>query len=133
MQNKSEVLANIVQLASQRAFEATPGNLAYLKMLQKLGVPYIESAISEIEKELKRQQDIQDKEIKMREDAAKNKPQGNAPPQGQPQGNAPQQMDPQQIVMSLPPEARAKFQQLLEQNPQAAMQMLDEVMQGGGM
>lgn len=133
MQNKSEVLQNIVQLASQRAFEATPGNLAYLKMLQKLGVPYIEVAIRDIEIEIKRQQDLQDKQMKMQEEAAKKNPQGNAPPQGQEQGNAPQQMDPQQIIMSLPPDARAKFQQLLEQNPQAAMQMLDEVMQGGGM
>lgn len=130
MQNKSEVLTNIVQLASQRAFEATPGNLAYLKMLQKLGVPYIEVAIRDIEIEIKRQQDMQDEQMKMQKEAAKNKPptpQGNAQPQGQ--------MDmqqAQQLISQMPPEAQQKFRQLLEQNPQAAMQMLQDAMQGGG-
>lgn len=130
MQNKSEVLTNIVQLASQRAFEATPGNLAYLKMLQKLGVPYIEVAIRDIEIEIKRQQDMQDEQMKMQKEAAKNKPptpQGNAQPQGQ--------MDmqqAQQLISQMPPEAQQKFRQLLEQNPQQAMQMLQDAMQGGG-
>lgn len=59
---------------------------------------------------------------------ARQPPPAQGPIQGQPAG----QMDPLQIIQQLPPEQQAQMQQMLQTNPQQAMQLLQEIM-GGGM
>ena len=49
LQNKSEIMNNIVMLANNKNFEPTEGNLNYLKILQRLGMPYLDSVIQNME------------------------------------------------------------------------------------
>lgn len=93
MQNKTEVLNSIVQLASQRAFEPTPGNIAYLRVLQKLGLPYLDGVIVELESEYKEQKEIQKMQM-----------------QGQAQGGQPINVD--NVLAQLTPEQRQVFESL---------------------
>lgn len=112
LQNKSEILEQIVMLANNRAFDPTPGNLAYLKILQKLGVPFIEGALESIEKEIEEQKRMAEEQLKAQ--------QGN-------QEDA--------IIAKLPPDQQEMFRQLQQTNPEQAQAMLAEVMgqaqQGG--
>jgi hypothetical protein len=110
MQNKSEIMANIVQLASQKAFEPTPGNIAYLKVLQKIGMPYLDKIILDLEQALQKQQEMQEMELQ-------SKQQG----QGQPQlekgssnsliDNMPDDL--RREFMSLPPEVQQEMMALV--------------------
>jgi hypothetical protein len=58
MQNKTEVVNGIIQLASQKAFEPTPGNVAYLKVLQKIGFPSLDSIIQDLSDAVKKQEEM---------------------------------------------------------------------------
>jgi len=51
--------------------------------------------------------------------------------QGQGQSQSMSQEQAMQIIAQLPPERQAQFTQLLQTNPQQAMQLLQQVMQGG--
>lgn len=134
MQNKTEVLNAVVQLASQRAFEATPGNVAYLKILQKLGMPHIDSAVAELEGEVNRQKQMaeQQQQMLMRQQqmqkAQQNQQpgitQGVGPPQSQ------QQINPEEIIKQLPPQQREVFLRLFQTDPQKAIAMLQQVLGG---
>jgi len=120
MQNKSEIIGNIVQLASQKAFEPTPGNVAYLKLLQKIGMPYLEGIIRDLEAEVKKQQAMAEEQMKQKESQLKNQP----PPQGQGGGN----VDANAMVAQMPEELRQEFVKL---PPEIQQQMLAKVAQGG--
>jgi hypothetical protein len=116
LQNKSEILEQIVMLANNRAFDPTPGNLAYLKILQKLGVPFIEGALESIEKEIDYQKEMAEQQMKAQQAQANN---------------------PDAIIAQLPPDQQEAFRQLQQTNPEQAQAMLAEVMgqaqgQGGG-
>lgn len=53
-------------------------------------------------------------------------------PSGMQGGQMQGQMDPLQLIQQLPPEQQAQMMQLLQTNPQQAMQLLQEIMGGGG-
>jgi hypothetical protein len=52
MKSKPQIMQAITDLARSKAFDPTPGNLTYLKILHKLGVPSLEEAIDEMQQEL---------------------------------------------------------------------------------
>jgi hypothetical protein len=116
LQNKSEILEQIVMLANNRAFDPTPGNMAYLKILQKLGVPFVEGALQDIEREIEDQKRMAEEQIRAQQAQANN---------------------PDAIIAQLPPDQQEAFRQLRATNPEQAQAMLAEVMgqaqgQGGG-
>lgn len=128
MQNKTEVLNAIIQLASQKAFEPTPGNVAYLKVLQKLGMPHLESIIAYLEDELKKLQDMAKEQQQMAmQQQAQQQNNGGGQGQGQPQGA----INPEELIAQLPPEQQQMFMQLMQENPQMAQQILQQAMGGG--
>lgn len=130
MQNKSEIMNNIVMLANNKNFDPTPGNLLYLKILQKLGMPYLENILQEMEIEVKKQEEIQaeqrEMQMKQQEQGLLNQQQG--------QGNAPSQaqapLDPEALIASLPPEAQEAFGQLMKTNPEEAQRLLQDAVGG---
>ena len=111
MQNKSEIMGNIVQLASQKAFEPTPGNVAYLKILQKIGMPYLDKIIQDLEKEVERQKTIQEEQMKLEKQNQQN-PGGNNATSGNPLLD---QMpdDLRQEFDALPPEVQQEMMALV--------------------
>jgi len=132
MSNKTEVVNGIIQLASQKAFEPTAGNLAYLKVLQKIGFPSLEGIVADLdeaikkqEAQVKEQQEMQKKQMEMQQQNQQNQPQQEQPQQ------QPQPPSPEEIIKRLPPEQQAQMQQLLRTNPQEAMAMVQQVMGGG--
>lgn len=120
MQNKSEIFQQIVMLANNRSFDPTPGNVMYLKVLQKLGVPFLESILADMEQEIKKQEELQQQQMQMQQ----MQQQGQGQPQGQGGG---QQLDVNQVINRLPPEQQAQFAQLSPEQQQA---MLGQLMGG---
>ena len=139
LQNKSEVFNQIVQLASQHAFEPSPGNVAYLKVLQKLGVPYMESIVHDLEEALKKQeemakqqQEMQKQQMELEKQRQQEQPQtqsGASPQQGQQQQ---QQVNPiEETIKQLSPQDRAVFLSLIKTDPAKAKAMIQQVTGGG--
>lgn len=136
MQNKTEVMNAIIQLASQRAFEPTPGNVAYLKVLQKLGMPYLEFIIKDLEEAIKRAEEMEKQKMavaaaqqqqqppQMTQQQMPIQPQQGAPAQGQ------KQLTPGEIIDGLPPQQKEVFFSLIKTDPKAAIMMLLEIMGG---
>jgi hypothetical protein len=131
LQNKSEVFNQIVQLASQHAFEPTAGNVAYLKVLQKLGVPYMESIVRDLEEALKKQEEM----VKQQQDLQRQQMKIQQQNQGQNQQNQPQAPQaqppsPEEIIKQLPVQQQAQMMQMLQTDPQQAMAMIQKIMGG---
>lgn len=55
MKAKGEVFNNLVLLAGQGRFESNPSNLFLIKVLDKLGVPYLKDLIAEMTAEIEKQ------------------------------------------------------------------------------
>lgn len=68
MKSKSEVFNTLSNLAGQGRFEPNPGNLTFLKLLNKLGVPDLQAVIDEMAQNVKLSQE--------------NKPNEGPPPKG---------------------------------------------------
>jgi len=62
MKSKSEVFNTLSNLAGQGRFEPNPGNLTFLKLLNKLGVPDLQMVIDEMAANIKQVQAIPPKE-----------------------------------------------------------------------
>jgi hypothetical protein len=58
LKSKSEIFNALVTLAGQGRFEPNPGNLAFLQVLSKLGVPDLQEVIDAMEQEIKEQKQI---------------------------------------------------------------------------
>jgi len=108
MQNKSEVMANIVQLASQKAFEPTRGNIAYLKLLQKIGMPYLERILADLEKEVEKLEAMRDEQMEMQKQQQQQQLQGSG---GEGEASLVDKMPPelQEKFAGLPPEMQEKM------------------------
>jgi hypothetical protein len=63
LKSKADVFNSLVLLAQQGRFAIDPGNLLFLRVLDKLGVPYMREIIDEMEKEIKQSQASQVDEI----------------------------------------------------------------------
>lgn len=58
MKAKGEVFNNLVLLAGQGRFQSQPGNLMLLKVLNKLGVPFLADIIQEMEDDINQQKQM---------------------------------------------------------------------------
>lgn len=83
MQSKGQIFENVTILANNGRFEPSPGNLYLLKILQKLGIPYLDDIISEMEQEVA---------------LMKQQMYGGMPVAGQSAGGQPPPVDPQQMA-----------------------------------
>jgi hypothetical protein len=140
MQQRGQIMQAILDLAGMGRFEASPANLRVLKILKKIGVPYLDDIIDDMretieQQELQAQQQPPPQPGGMPPEMAGNIPPMPemqnalpAPPQEPMPGELPpdiaqliQQLPPdiQQQLMSLPPEQQAAFlMQLLQQGEQ---------------
>lgn len=101
MQQKGEIFENITILANNGRFEPTPGNIYFLKILQKLGVPYLDDIIESMEADL----------AQMQMQAPPGQPLG-LPPGQPPETPQPPMVDPQQMaamLMQFPPDIQQKL------------------------
>jgi hypothetical protein len=62
MKSRVEVFNTLSNLAGQGRFEPNPGNLTFLKLLNKLGVPELQSVIDEMAQIIKQAQQVPPKE-----------------------------------------------------------------------
>lgn len=110
MQNKSEIMNNIVMLANNKSFDPTPGNLMYLKILQKLGIPYLDSVLEDMEREIKKQEELQQQQMELQRMQVQN----NQAAQG---GG----LDINSVISRLPPELQQEFSQIPPEQQQALL------------
>lgn len=140
MQQRGQIMQAILDLAGMGRFEASPANLRVLKILKKIGVPYLDDIIDDMQEtieqqELQAQQQPPPQPGGMPPEMAGSIPPMPemqnalpAPPQEPMQGEIPpdiaqliQQLPPdiQQQLLSMPPEQQAAFlMQLLQQGEQ---------------
>lgn len=100
MKSKADIFNNVVQLAGQGRFEPSPGNLTFLKVLEKLGVPILRDVIEDMEQEIQMMQQ-----------------------QAQMQAQQ-QQPDIDQILTQLPPDEQQAFMSLPPEEQQAMLQQI---------
>lgn len=126
LQQKGQIMQAILDLANSGKFDASPGNLRVLKILKRIGVPYLDEIIDAMQEDLDKME-----QPPPWPDTAGGIP--GAQPMPQIQGQPP---DPMQqamgIIQQLPPDQQGQMMQLLQTNPEAAMALLQEVMQGQG-
>lgn len=92
MRAKGEVFQNLVLLAGQGRFKSDPGNLFVLKVLDKLGVPYLKDVIDEMAAEINEQKQMAQRQIQQGspQPQAPSGPPQTGPPSGQsPRGTPP--------------------------------------------
>ena len=113
--DKMFVLEKAERFLGSGAFETTPANLRFWSIMDQLHYP----GAGDIKKQM--QDEIE---------AAKQQP-APAPTTTPPQPGQIDLQQAQQIIQQLPPEMQTQFVQMLQTNPDQAMQMLQQVMQGG--
>lgn len=99
MKNKAAIFDAIVMLAGQHAFDPTPGNLNFLKILAKLGVPMLEEVIAQMEQEIEMQKQMAMQQAQMQA----------------------QQQQIGGMIQNLPPEAKQYFDSLPPEEQQALL------------
>jgi hypothetical protein len=126
MQNKNEIMNNIVMLANNKNFDPTPGNLTLLKLLNKLGVPMLESIIADMEVDVEKQEKIaeEQREMQKKQQELQLQQQKGAIDKNN-AGNT--GIDMNNVVSQLTPEQQAQLKGL---PPEQQQQLLGEV--GGG-
>jgi hypothetical protein len=152
LQQKGEIMNAILQLADGGKFDATPGNLRVLKILKRIGVPYLDEIIEGIEQDIEAQSMVPSQQAQPQSPIVPQLPQ---PSMGMPQAQGAQSPVPgqvpqaqgvppdimqvmqgfppevQQLISSLPPDAQAIFVQRLQASPEEAMAMLQQAMSAG--
>jgi hypothetical protein len=140
MKSKPQIFDALTNLAGQGRFEPSPGNLTFLKIIDKLGVPNLRDVIDQMEQDIQQQQ----QQMQMQQQAMQAQ-QPPAPPQQPP---APGPMPPQdggippevqQVLQQLPPEVQQMVAQLppeqamqfLSLPPEQIVQMVEQIMGGG--
>lgn len=124
MQNKPEILNNIVMLANNKNFEPNRGNLILLKLLSKLGVPMLESIIVDMEIEVEKQEKIAEEQREMQKKQQELQLEQQRGALNKTGGAG---MDMNNIISQLPPDKQALFKNL---PPEQQQKLLSEV--GGG-
>ena len=131
MQNKSEIMNNIVMLANNKNFEPTRGNLTYLKVLQKLGMPYLDGVLQDLEVSVEKAEKLAEEQQEMQkkqQELQLKQQQGSLDEKGtqSAQGGG---LDTSKVISQLTPEQQAQFKSLPAEQQQ---QLLQQVAQGQG-
>ncbi len=137
LQQRGQIMQAILDLAGQGRFETSPANIRVLRVLKKIGVPYLDEIIENMEEELD-PESMENMGMGMQDMGDMPMPQGEMPlpqiPMGGMGSMAGQDLPPEllQILEQLPPEIQKQVLELPLDSQAAFLMELVEQMGGQG-